>query len=274
MVHKSAIEWTNATWNPVTGCKKISPGCDHCYAERESERWRGCKMRNGKPHPFTMGFDITERPERLDQPAQLRKPARIFVNSMSDLFLKEISPEFLDRIFTVMEQVPRHTYQVLTKRSSLMERYVRQRYSGSPVPAHIWMGVSVEDRQRRGRIAHLLRVNSPRRFISFEPLIGPVGDVSLKGIHWAICGGESGAGARPMEADWAREIRDICARDGTAFFFKQWSGYQVKKLGRKLDGREWNEYPPDLPGQQADLFTATPRPRENRNGERERISAG
>jgi len=170
----------------------------------------------------------------------------IFVNSMSDLFQKEIPRSYVDQVFDAMEAADWHVYQVLTKRSSLMRNYVRSRYDGGKVPSHIWLGVSVEDAAHKGRIVHLKDINSDARFISFEPLLGPVGDADLKGVAWAIVGGESGPGARPMEADWARELRDICSRDGVAFFFKQWGGARPKSGGRTLDGEEWNGFPSSI----------------------------
>ena len=238
MAQKSEIEWTDATWNPVTGCTKIGSGCDNCYAERFAERWRGIEG-----HPYEQGFDLRLWPHRLSQPALWKKPKMIFVNSMSDLFHKQVPREFIDRVFEAMETADWHVYQVLTKRSSLMRSYVQKRYKGGEVPRHIWLGVSVEDAAHVSRIGHLQDVNSPARFISFEPLLGPVGDVNLSGIAWAIVGGESGPKARPMQAEWAREIRQSCDRHGTAFFFKQWGGPRPKSGGRVLDGEEWNGFP-------------------------------
>ncbi|MGR3460223.1 MAG: DUF5131 family protein [Roseovarius sp.] len=238
MAQKSEIEWTDATWNPVTGCTKIGPGCDHCYAERFAERWRGIEG-----HPYEQGFDMRLWPSRLGQPALWKKPRMIFVNSMSDLFHKDIPREFIDRVFDAMEAADWHVYQVLTKRSSLMRNYVQSRYDGGRVPIHIWLGVSVEDAAHKGRIEHLQQINSDARFISFEPLLGPIGEVDLKGIAWAIIGGESGPGARPMEAAWATELRITCERYGAAFFFKQWGGARPKSGGRLLEGEEWNGFP-------------------------------
>lgn len=238
MAQKSLIEWTDATWNPVTGCTKIGPGCDNCYAERFAERWRDIPG-----HPYEQGFDLKIWPSRLGQPASWRKPRMIFVNSMSDLFHKDIDHSFLDSVFDAMERSNWHIYQVLTKRSSRMRDYVQERYSGGPAPHHIWLGVSVEDAAHTIRVSHLKEINSPARFISFEPLLGPIADVDLRGIAWAIVGGESGPGARPMQADWARGLRDVCERDGTAFFFKQWGGARPKSGGRLLDGVEWNGFP-------------------------------
>ncbi len=238
MPQKTDIEWTDATWNPVTGCVKVGPGCDHCYAERFAERWRGIPH-----HPYEQGFDLRLWPARLKQPSIWKKPRMIFVNSMSDLFQKEVDRGFINQVFDVMESVDWHVYQVLTKRSSLMLRYVQERYGGSRLPNHIWLGVSVEDAAHTGRIRHLKAINSKARFVSFEPLLNTVGDVDLTGIAWAIAGGESGPGARRMRQEWAVEIRDICQRDGVEFFFKQWGGPRPKSGGRALDGVEWNGFP-------------------------------
>jgi protein gp37 len=232
------IEWTDATWNPVTGCTKITRGCDFCYAERFSERFRGVSG-----HPFERGFDLTLRPDRLKQPLAWRQPKRIFVNSMSDLFHKEIPQQFVDAVFDTMEMADWHTFQILTKRSSLMARYLRGRYGSDVAPAHIWLGVSVEDRQNAVRIKHIRATRASVKFISFEPLLGPIGEVELAGIDWAIVGGESGPKARPMDEAWAVELRDQCLSAGVAFFFKQWGGIRPKSGGRLLRGREWNEYP-------------------------------
>ena len=189
MGDKSAIEWTDATWNPVTGCTKVTRGCDNCYAERLAERFRGTPG-----HPFERGFDLTLRPERLSQPLSWKRPRKIFVNSMSDLFHKEIPAEFVDRVFDVMEEADRHVFQILTKRSSLMESYLKRRYEWSNAPRHIWCGVSVEDHMATARIRHLRRAPVAVRFLSIEPLLGPVGDIDLEGISWVIVGGESGPG--------------------------------------------------------------------------------
>ena len=232
------IEWTDATWNPVTGCTKITRGCDFCYAERFSERFRGVSG-----HPFENGFDLTLRPERLSQPLRWRQPRRIFVNSMSDLFHKEVPVEFIDSVFDTMEAATWHTFQVLTKRSSLLVRYLRKRYARGKAPPHIWLGVSVEDAQNSVRLKHLQAARAEVKFVSFEPLLGPVGLVDLAGIDWAIVGGESGPHARPMAPEWATQIRDQCRAANVAFFFKQWGGFRPKSGGRVLDGREWNEYP-------------------------------
>lgn len=238
MAESSSIEWTNSTWNPVTGCTKISAGCDHCYAERFSERFRGVKG-----HPFEHGFDLMLRPERLEQPLRWGKPRMIFVNSMSDLFHKSVPTTFIDQVFDTMEQASWHVFQVLTKRSSLLRRYINARYKDRTAPPHIWLGVSVEDGTKKSKILHLRESNASVRFLSIEPLIGRIGALDLTGIHWVIVGGESGPGYRPMELNWVREVRDQCVDADVPFFFKQWGGIRPKSKGRKLDKREWNEFP-------------------------------
>lgn len=238
MAENSAIEWTNATWNPVTGCTKLSAGCDHCYAERFSERFRGVPG-----HPFEPGFDLTLRPERLRQPEQWRRARLIFVNSMSDLFHKNIPRNFVENVFDTMERADWHIYQVLTKRSSLMRDFVNRRYGDGGSPPHIWLGVSIENASTLGRLRHLKQTHASTRFVSFEPLLGSVGSVDLAGIDWVIAGGESGPGARRVDIEWLREIRNQCRAQGVAFFFKQWGGRTPKAGGNTLDGRTWLEYP-------------------------------
>lgn len=238
MASSTAIEWTDVTWNPVTGCTKISAGCDHCYASRFSERFRGTPG-----HPFETGFDLTLRPQRIEQPLSWRKPSMVFVNSMSDLFHKEIPRDFISSVFDTMERAHWHTFQILTKRSSLMRNFLRKRYGDGTAPAHMWFGVSVEDGSKKSRIEHLREAPAGVRFLSIEPLIAPIGRVDLTNIDWVIVGGESGPGARPMQADWVREVRDQCEDQGVAFFFKQWGGLRPKSGGRLLDGREWSEFP-------------------------------
>lgn len=238
MADASAIEWTDATWNPVTGCTKITRGCDNCYAARFAERFRGVSG-----HPFESGFDLTLRPGRLDQPLRWRRSRTIFVNSMSDLFHKGVPRSFVDQVFDTMEQADWHVFQLLTKRSSRMRDYLRSRYAGRQAPAHIWCGVSVEEAQARGRIDHLRAAPATVRFLSIEPLIAPIGHIDLTGIHWVIVGGESGPRARPMQIDWVRDIREQCINQDVAFFFKQWGGIRPKSGGRELDGQEWNEMP-------------------------------
>lgn len=234
----STIEWTDATWNPVTGCTKITRGCDNCYAERFAERWRGIPG-----HPFENGFDLTLRPERVQQPLRWKRPRMIFVNSMSDLFHKKVPKRFIDSVFDTMEAAHWHVFQVLTKRSSLMRNYLRARYGDGRGPAHIWCGVSVEDAKAKPRLAHLRESPAGVRFLSVEPLIGAVGTMDLTGINWVIVGGESGPGARPIHLEWIREVRDQCLDQNVAFFFKQWGGPRPKSGGRELDGQEWNQFP-------------------------------
>ncbi|MDE0406400.1 MAG: phage Gp37/Gp68 family protein [Alphaproteobacteria bacterium] len=238
MAQQTEIEWTDATWNPVTGCTRIGPGCDNCYALRFAERWRGIPE-----HPYEQGFDLRLWPERIDIPLKWRRPRMIFVNSMSDLFHKTVPADFVDSVFDTMERASHHTYQVLTKRSSLMRNYVRRRYEERPVPGHIWLGTSIENRSRLNRLNHLRQMPARVRFVSFEPLLGEIGAVDLSGIAWAIVGGESGPGARPMHPDWARALRDACRNQGVAFFFKQWGGRNPKSGGRLLDGRTWDGFP-------------------------------
>ena len=251
MSSSTQIKWTDATWNPVTGCSKITRGCDFCYAERFSERFRGVRG-----HPFESGFDLTLRPERLTQPLSWSQPRRIFVNSMSDLFHKEVPRSFIHSVFDTMEAADWHTFQVLTKRSSLMTRYLRARYGNDLAPPHIWLGVSVEDAKNAVRLRHLHAAQASTKFVSFEPLLGPVGKVNLTGIDWAIVGGESGPKARPMAEEWAIEIRNQCGAAEVAFFFKEWGGVRPKSRGRLLRGREWNEYPRDLKRQSMQAVAA------------------
>jgi protein gp37 len=242
MAEKSTIEWTDTTWNPVTGCTKISAGCDNCYAARFSERFRGVPG-----HPFENGFDLTVRPERLLQPLGWEKPRMIFVNSMSDLFHKGVPKAHIAKVFDTMERADWHIYQILTKRSSLLQKFINDRYKTRRAPAHIWFGVSVEDSRATSRIAHLQNANAAVRFLSVEPLIGPVGRLNLTGIDWVIVGGESGPHARPMHTQWAIEVRNQCLNAKVAFFFKQWGGRSPKSGGRLLEGKEWNEFPMKLP---------------------------
>ena len=238
MGDNSSIEWTDATWNPVTGCTKITRGCDHCYAERFSERFRGTPG-----HPFENGFDLTLRPDRLSQPISWKRPRRIFVNSMSDLFHKQIPRHFIDKVFDTMEAADRHVFQLLTKRSSLMRSYLRYRYGSGVAPIHIWCGVSVEDHLATTRIRHLQSAPVSIRFLSIEPLLGPVGEIDLEGISWVIVGGESGPKSRPMQEDWVLDIRDMCKEQRVDFFFKQWGGLRPKSGGRRLEGVEHNAMP-------------------------------
>ena len=236
---KSAIEWTDASWNPTTGCSKVSPGCQNCYAERLSTRLR--LMGNPK---YKNGFDFTMHPSALDLPLRWKEPRKIFVNSMSDLFHEWMPDDYLDRCFEVMEEADWHVYQILTKRPERMARFAKRH---GKIPDHIWMGTSVELALYKSRIDILRQVNAKIRFISFEPLIGPIGRVNLYGVAWAIAGGESGPNHRPIQLSWVRELRDQCVSQGVAFFFKQWGGPTPKSGGRRLDGRFWNEYPMHVP---------------------------
>jgi protein gp37 len=239
----TTIEWTDETWNPVTGCVKVSPGCKHCYAERFAERFRGVVSPKGKAHVFHVGFDPTLRPERLRQPLEWKTPRRVFVNSMSDVFGDFVPDEYLASIFEVMRATPQHTYQVLTKRSDRLERWTKSAPWLAAAP-HIWLGVSVEDRDHGlPRVDRLRRSVAAVRFLSIEPLLEDLGPVDLTAIDWVIAGGESGPRARPMDPAWVRSVRDQCAAAGVAFFFKQWGGTQKHKTGRTLDGRTWDEFP-------------------------------
>jgi len=234
MAHGSSIEWTESTWNPVTGCTKISPGCKYCYAERMAQRLR--KM--GQPN-YRNGFELTLQPQMLDLPLSWKKPQTIFVNSMSDLFHDDVPLAYVTRVFDVMRRAHWHRFQVLTKRASRLAALNAQ-LDWAP---NIWMGVSVESAAYVARIDDLRRTRARIRFLSLEPLLGPLPDLDLRGINWAIVGGESGPRARPMEEAWAIDIRDQCRRAGVPFFFKQWGGKNKKRSGRVLEGRTWNEMP-------------------------------
>lgn len=238
MADRSSIEWTDATWNPVTGCSKVSPGCDRCYAARFAERFRGVPG-----HPFERGFDVVLRPERLGQPLAWRRPRLIFVNSMSDLFHRDVPDGFLAAVFDTMERADWHRFQVLTKRSQRLRQFLRTRYGAADAPAHIWCGVSVEDRRRLFRLRDLADAPAQVRFLSLEPLLEDLGPLDLARIAWVIVGGESGPGARPLAPAWVRRIRDQCIAAGVAFFFKQWGGRTPTAGGRDLDGRTWDEIP-------------------------------
>jgi len=234
MAEHTTIEWTDATWNPVRGCTKISPGCKNCYAERFAERFRGVKG-----HPFEQGFDLRLVPGKIGEPLRWKTPQRIFVNSMSDLFHDKVPLEYIKDVFDVMNRADWHQYQVLTKRAERLEELSRE----LPWAPHIWMGVSVENKDYLWRIDHLRRTKAHIKFLSIEPLIGPLGKINLRGIDWVIAGGESGPRARPMDAAWVRDVRDQCVRGGVSFFFKQWGGVQKKRHGRHLEGRTWDEMP-------------------------------
>lgn len=234
MSDRSEIEWTEATWNPVRGCTKVSPGCKHCYAETFAERFRGVPG-----HPFGQGFDVRLVPEALDLPRRWKRGRLVFVNSMSDLFQDEVPTDFIHQVFAVMRDCPQHQFQLLTKRAErLAELGCQLRFA-----PNIWMGVSVENADYTWRIDLLRLVPASVRFISVEPLLGPIDHLPLKGIHWVIVGGESGHRAREMKPEWPRSIRDQCLDAGVPFFFKQWGGVRRKVAGRQLDRREWNQMP-------------------------------
>jgi protein gp37 len=242
MAEKSSIEWTDATWNPVRGCTKISPGCTHCYAETFAERFRGVKG-----HPFEQGFDLRLVPEKLNAPILWRKPLRIFVNSMSDLFHDQVPDDYIEEVAKVMVRANWHTYQVLTKRSERMAELLRTRLNFAAALPHIWWGVSVENRRfGMPRIDHLRNAPAQTRFLSIEPLLEDLGLINLMGIHWVIVGGESGHGARPMERKWVITIRKQCRENRVPFFFKQWGGARKSLAGRLLDGRTYDEMPLSL----------------------------
>ena len=240
MSDRSSIEWTEATWNPVTGCTQVSPGCAHCYAKTFAERFRGVPG-----HPYEVGFDLMLRPERLEQPLQWKRPRLIFVNSMSDLFHEDVPEPYIRQVFDVMAQADWHTFQVLTKRS----RRLAQLAPRLSWPDNVWTGVSVENQRWTTRIDDLRQVPAQVRFLSCEPLLGPL-QLDLDGISWVIVGGESGPRARPMKPEWARAVRDQCLDADVPFFFKQWGVHDAegvrrckKAAGRLLDGREWDGIP-------------------------------
>jgi len=231
---KTRIEWTESTWNPVTGCTKISAGCEHCYAERMARRLQAM----GK-HAYRNGFSVTLHEDKVDLPLRWREPQMIFVNSMSDLFHQKVPAEFIRKVFDVMREASHHRFQVLTKRARRMAQF------GATIewPDNVWAGVTVENEDCRFRMDHLKEVPGRVKFVSFEPLLTALPNLDLEGIDWVIVGGESGPGARPMQAAWATDIRDQCLDAGVPFFFKQWGGVAKKRAGRKLEGRTWDEMP-------------------------------
>lgn len=230
----SSIEWTQATWNPITGCNKVSPGCKHCYAERFSERLKAMGVAK-----YSHGFEVAVHEDMLSIPLGWKKPRRIFVNSMSDLFHEEVPFEFIEKVFIVMEKAYWHQFQVLTKRSQRLAELAPQ----INWPNNVWMGVSVEEQRYTYRIADLCKTGGKIKFLSLEPLLGPLPSLNLSGIGWVIVGGESGPGARPMEQKWVLDIRDQCIDSNVPFFFKQWGGTNKKRNGRLLENKEWNDYP-------------------------------
>lgn len=252
MAEHSSIEWTDATWNPITGCTKISPGCKNCYAEKFAERFRGVPG-----HPYEQGFDLKLWPERLDLPRTWKSPRMIFVNSMSDLFHEAVPDAFIESVVATMVATSRHTFQVLTKRSKRLAEWSQARAAGSRGPSlawpqNVWVGVSIENENYLSRVDDLRRVPAATRFLSVEPLLGPLNLTPrhLRGIQWVIVGGESGPRARPMQPEWVRAVREVCEAADVAFFFKQWGAFNSrgrrvgkKVAGRKLDGRTWDGMP-------------------------------
>lgn len=243
MSDKSAIEWTEATWNPTTGCDQVSDGCDNCYALTLAKRLKAMgnpKYQNdGDPRTSGSGFGVTVHPTALLIPYSWKRPRVVFVNSMSDLFHARVPMEFIEQVFKVMVETPHHTYQVLTKRAHRLARIAEK----LDWPSNVWMGVSVESADEYDRIRDLVRVPAAVRFLSCEPLLGPLPNLPLEGIDWVIAGGESGFNARPVNPEWIRDIRDQCVSARTPFFFKQWGGIRSKSGGRELDGRTWSEMP-------------------------------
>ncbi|MFC0503617.1 DUF5131 family protein [Micromonospora costi] len=243
MADKSAIEWTEATWNPTTGCDRISAGCDNCYAMTLAKRLKAMGSPkyqvDGDARTSGPGFGVALHPDVLDVPRRWREPRTVFVNSMSDLFHARVPLHYVQQVFAVMRETPRHTYQVLTKRATRLAKLAHR----IDWPPNVWMGVSVEDDSQRARIDQLREVPAAVRFISAEPLLGPIPNLDLSGVDWLIAGGESGQGCRPVDPDWVRDLQDQCHRAGTAFFFKQWGGRTPKAGGRLLDGRTWDEMP-------------------------------
>lgn len=234
MAGNSSIEWTEATWNPVTGCTKVSQGCKHCYAERMAKRLHSM----GNPR-YNNGFNVTLHHDLIELPYRWKRPRKVFVNSMSDLFHEDVPLDFIQKVFNTMRETPHNTYQILTKRSwRLLE--LNDQLEWTP---NIWMGTSVENEDVTSRIDELRQTNAHVRFLSCEPLLGPLDYLDLEGIQWVIVGGESGPGSRPMEADWVRSIRDQCKEQNVAFFFKQWGGVQKHRNGRELDNKIYDEYP-------------------------------
>ncbi|MEE2853500.1 MAG: phage Gp37/Gp68 family protein [Actinomycetota bacterium] len=243
MADRSAIEWTEATWNPVTGCDRVSAGCDHCYAMTLAKRLKAMgseKYQNdGDPRTSGPGFGVTVHPQALDEPRRWRQPRTVFVNSMSDLFHARVPVGFIRDVLDVCRETPQHTYQVLTKRSLRLRRLGESLHW----PNNVWIGVSVENANALPRVDHLRDVPAAVRFLSCEPLIGPLDGLNLDGIHWVIAGGESGAHHRRVNGEWVRGIRDLCQDAGVAFFFKQWGGRTPKAFGRVLDGELWDQMP-------------------------------
>jgi len=252
MAEHSTIEWTDATWNPVRGCTKISPGCKHCYAEVFAERFRGVPG-----HPYEQGFDLRLVPQKLAEPLRWQTPKMIFVNSMSDLFHDGVPDEYIEAVARVMVKARWHTYQILTKRSARMASLLHGRLSFAALAPHIWWGVSVENRQHGlPRLRDLQESPAAVRFLSIEPLLEGLGRINLDGIHWVIVGGESGHGARPLRREWVTSIRDQCNEAAIPFFFKQWGGVHKKRAGRALDGQTYDGLPARISHPVSPLATA------------------
>lgn len=230
----TTIEWTEATWNPVTGCTKLSAGCEHCYAERMARRLKAMGQAN-----YAQGFEVTMHPDSLEIPLRWRKPRTVFVNSMSDVFHESVTDDFILQMFDVMRSASQHRFQLLTKRPERLAQLPKE----LDWPENVWLGVTVERADYLSRVQLLRSGGAAVKFLSLEPLLGPLGTMDLSGIDWVIVGGESGPGARRLEAEWVRSIRDQCVEQGVAFFFKQWGGTNKKKAGRTLDGRTWSEMP-------------------------------
>jgi protein gp37 len=262
MAEHSTIEWTDATWNPVRGCTKISPGCKHCYAEAFAERFRGVPG-----HPYEQGFDLRLVPEKLAEPLRWQTPKMIFVNSMSDLFHDGVPDDYIDAIATVMVKANWHTYQILTKRSARMAKLLHGRLRFAAEASHIWWGVSVENKQHGlPRLTDLQSSPAAVRFLSIEPLLEGLGRLKLDGIHWVIVGGESGNGARPLRREWVTSIRDQCDDSCIPFFFKQWGGVRKKRAGRSLDGQTYDGFPVRVMNPVSPLKTALGWASEIHNG--------
>lgn len=234
MSTQSSIEWTQATWNPITGCTKISPGCKNCYADRMAKRLQAMGNTN-----YQNGFELTLHPHALELPLRWKKPQLVFVNSMSDMFHENVPAEYIQQIFNVMRSADHHQFQILTKRAGRL----RELNAIIDWPQNVWMGVSVENQDYANRIDDLRQTNASIRFLSLEPLLGPLQNLNLNSIDWVIVGGESGPGSRPIRPEWVTDIRDQCIDAGVSFFFKQWGGFNKKKAGRKLEGRTWDELP-------------------------------
>ncbi len=231
---KSAIEWTEETWNPVTGCDKVSPGCDNCYAERLAVRLH--KMGNGR---YRNGFDVTLHWDKIDDPLRWKRPRLVFVNSMSDLFHPDVPETFIEQVIDVIGKAPNHTFQILTKRPRSALRIL----NGSELPQNLWIGTSIETDRYVFRADYIRKINAAVRFLSLEPLLGPLPSLDLSDIGWVIVGGESGPGHRPVDPDWVRQLRDRCQVEDVPFFFKQWGGRTPKAGGRQLDGQTWSQMP-------------------------------